>query len=212
MCFFLFSSVLPLPVLFPSSGYGAVSTQEIMGRLQAAYRDVKDITLDFTQKSAIEGFEEKVFEGRLYLKKTEQVRWDYLRPVKQNIYISGDKVILYLPEERQAIVQTLSGHPDAEPAMGLLTNIEKWNDLFFIRGDGEEGDFFKIELRPKTMLLIEKVLVGIHKETHYISRLTLFEKSGSRVSFYFSNIKTNSGLKDSLFDFKIPKGTEILEY
>ena len=183
-----------------------------MGRLQATYRDVKDITLGFTQKSSIEGFEEKVFEGRLYLKKPNQIRWDYLRPVKQNIYITGDKVILYLPEERQAIVQTLSGNPDAEPAMGLLSNIEKWNDLFSIRGDGEEGDFFKIELRPKTMLLIEKVLVDIHKETHYISRLTLFEKSGNRVSFYFSNIKTNSGLKDSLFDFNIPKGTEILEY
>ena len=183
-----------------------------MGRLQATYKDVKDITLDFTQKSAIEGFEEKVFEGRLYLKKTEQVRWDYLRPVKQNIYISGNRVILYLPEERQAIVQTLSGHPDAEPAMGLLSNIEKWNDLFFIRGDGEEGDFFKIELRPKTMFLIEKVQVRIHKKTYYISALTLFEKSGNQVSFKFSNIKTNSGLKDSLFDFKIPKGTEILEY
>ena len=212
MRFFLLSCLLLLPVLFPSPGYAGVSTQEIMGRLQTTYRDVKDITLGFTQKSSIEGFEEKVFEGRLYLKKPNQIRWDYLKPVKQNIYITGDKVILYLPEERQAIVQTLSGHPDAEPAMGLLSNIEKWNDLFSIRGDGEEGDFFKIELRPKTMLLIEKVLVDIHKETHYISRLTLFEKSGNRVSFYFSNIKTNSGLKDGLFDFKIPKGTETLEY
>lgn len=183
-----------------------------MGRLQTTYKDVKDITLDFTQKSSIEGFEEKVFEGRLYLKQPEQVRWDYLRPVKQIIYISGDKVILYLPEERQAIVQTLSGHPDAEPAMGLLSNIGKWNDLFSIRGDGEEGDLFKVELRPKTMLLIEKVLVGIHKKTHYISTMTLFEKSGNSVSFHFSNIRTNSGLKDGLFDFKIPKGTEILEY
>ena len=208
----ILSCLLLLPVLFPSPGYAGVSTQEIMGRLQTTYRDVKDITTDFTQKSSIEGFEEKIFDGRLYLKKPNQIRWDYLRPVKQNIYITGDKVILYLPEEREAIVQTLSGHPDAEPAMGLLSNIEKWNDLFSIRGDGEEGDFFKIELRPKTMLLIEKVLVDIHKETHYISRLTLFEKSGNRVSFYFSNIKTNSGLKDSLFDFNIPKGTEILEY
>ena len=84
----ILSCLLLLPVLFPSPGYGTVSTQEIMGRLQATYRDVKDITLGFTQKSSIEGFEEKVFEGRLYLKKPKRVRWDYLRPVKQNIYIT----------------------------------------------------------------------------------------------------------------------------
>jgi len=62
------------------------------------------------------------------------------------------------------------------------------------------------------MLLFDKALVEVDKETFYISKLTLFEKSGNMVSFNFSGIKTNSGLRDKLFDFRIPKGVEVLEY
>ena len=203
---------LLLVMAIPSSGYPTVSTKEVMDRLQSTYREVKDITANFTQKSSVQGFEERIFEGRLYLKRPEMVRWDYLKPEKQNIFIKGKKVILYLPEQRQAIVQTLRDHPDAEPAMGLLSNIEKWNDLFNIKEENAAADIFRIELHPKTMPLIEKVLVDIDKETFYINRLTLFERSGNRVSFNFSNIRSNSGLKESLFDFKIPKGVEVLEY
>jgi outer membrane lipoprotein carrier protein len=117
-----------------------------------------------------------------------------------------------VPEQRQAIVQAISDHPDAEPAMGLLSNIEKWEDMFSIKGEDETAEGFRMELSPKTMQLVEKVLVDIDKETFYIKGMTLFEKSGNKVSFNFSKIKINNGLKDSLFDFKIPKGTEMLEY
>ena len=194
------------------AAYAAVTTEEVMSKLQSTYRDVNDITINFIQKSSVEGFGEKVFEGTLYIKKPKLMRWDYSMPVKQNIFITGEKVLLYMPEQRQAIVQAISDHPDAEPAMGLLSNIEKWADMFSIKGEDETAEGFSIELRPKTMQLVEKVLVDIDKETFYIKGMTLFEKSGNKVSFDFSKTKINSGLKDSLFDFKVPKGTEMLEY
>ena len=204
--------LLCLVMALPSIGHSNVSTEEVMDKLQSRYHDVNDITIDFTQKSSVEGFGEKVFEGKLYIKKPKMMRWDYLKPVKQNIFITGEKVLLYMPGQRQAIVQNVSDHTDAEPAMGLLSNIEKWVDMFSIKGEDETGDSFRVELRPKTMLLVEKVLVDINKETFNISSMTLFEKSGNKVSFSFSKTKINSGLEDSLFDFKIPKGTEMLEY
>lgn len=197
---------------FPSLGHGSIDAEEVIDRLKSTYREIGDMTADFTQRSSIQGFEEKVFGGRLYLKKPKMVRWDYSKPEKQNIYIRGDKVILYLPGQKQAIVQNLSENPDAEPALGLLSDIERWQDLFHIKGGDETADMFRLELRPKKMPRIEKALVEIHKETFYIQRLTLFEESGNRVSFDFSNIKPNGNLKESLFDFKIPRGVEVLEY
>lgn len=206
--FFLIS----FPCLFPSLGHGNVNTEEVIGRLKSTYRDVRDMTADFTQRSSIQGFEEKVFGGRLYLKKPKMVRWDYSKPEKQNVFIKGEKAILYLPGQKQAIVQNLSKNPDAEPALGLLSDIEIWQDLFHIIGEKETDDTFRLELRPKKMPQIEKVLVEIYKKTFYIHKLTLFEKSGNRVSFDFFNIQFNSNLKDGLFDFKIPNGVDVLEY
>lgn len=204
--------VLFFLISFPSLGHGNVDAEEVIGRLKSTYRDIRDMTADFTQRSSIQGFEEKVFGGRLYLKKPKMVRWDYSKPEKQNIYIHGDKAILYLPGQKQAIVQNLPENPDAEPALGLLSDIERWQDLFHIKGGDETADTFRLELWPRKMPQIEKAVAEIRKETFYIQRLTLFEKSGNRVSFDFSNIKPNSNLKDGLFDFKIPKGVEVLEY
>jgi len=203
---------LLLLITFPYEGHSKAGPDEVITRLKSTYSDIKDLTADFTQKSIIIGFGEKVYKGRMYLKKPKMVRWDYSNPAKQNIFIKDEKVILYMPEEKQAIVQNLTNHPDAEPAMGLLSNIETWEEQFTVTGGDVIGNVINLTLLPKSMLLFDKALVEVDKETFYISKLTLFEKSGNMVSFNFSGIKTNSSLRDKLFDFRIPKGVEVLEY
>ena len=201
-----------LVIMFFCSAYSGTGAEEVMSRLQSTYSNVKDVTMQFSQTSAIQGFEEKVFSGTLYVKKPELMRWDYLKPVKQSVFVGDKKMILYMPEQKQAIVQNISDHPDAEPAMGLLSNIDRWKEIFTFKAEGETPESYRIELRPKTMFFVEKVTVDINRKSSYITSLILFEKSGSKVSFVFSGIETNKGLKDSLFNFKAPKGTEVLEY
>ena len=204
-------------VLIPSflwgegRGEGGPSA-DILKRVQSTYRDVNDFTADFVQQSHIQGFDAKNFNGKLYLKKPGLARWDYIKPVKQSIIINGETITLYFHEQKQAIIQKVSDHPDAEPAMGLLSNIEKWEDSFSVKGEEPSADFFRLKLTPKTMTMVKEVIVEIDKETSYIKKLSLIENSGNKVSFSFSGIKFNSGIKDSLFDFRIPKGTEVLKY
>ncbi len=204
----------PPPVV--KGGQGGVFPDKIMSRLQSTYNNINDFTISFTQRSSIKGFGEKVFEGKLYIKKPKMIRWDYSRPLKQNIYINGKTAILYIPDQKQAIKQDLSRHPDAEPALGLLSNIGKWQDTFIIKSDDASGENVRLVLTPKNMATVEKVVVEIDTESYLINNLTIFEKSGekggNKVSFNFSNIKTNNSLKDKLFDFTIPKGVEVLEY
>ncbi len=202
---------IPSPLWGEGKGEGGPSA-EILKRVQATYRDVNDLTADFVQQSHIQGFDARNFKGKLYLKKPRLVRWDYTKPVKQNITIKGDTIILYFHEQKQAIIQKASAHPDAEPAMGLLSNIEKWEESFSVKGEDPPGDFFRLKLTPRTMTMVKEVIVEIEKETSYIKKMILFENSGNRVSFSFSGIKFNRGIKDSLFDFKIPGGTEVLKY
>ncbi|MBI5194336.1 MAG: outer membrane lipoprotein carrier protein LolA [Nitrospirae bacterium] len=225
---------IPSPLRGEGQGGGEQRplSNEVISKLQSTYSSIKDFTISFTQRSSIKGFGEKVFEGKLYIKKPKMIRWDYSRPAKQNIYINGKTAILYIPDQKQAIKQDLSRNPDAEPALGLLSNIEKWQDIFTINvapspavGEGAtfippplpgggkgEGDRIRMVLTPKNMATVEKVLVEIDKESYLINKLTIFEKAGNKVSFNFSNIKTNNNLKDKLFDFTIPKGVEVLEY
>ena len=200
------------PLQGEGQGGDGLSSADILKRVQATYRDVNDFTADFVQQSYIQGFDAKNFKGKLYLKKPGLVRWDYIKPVKQNIIINGETITLYFHEQKQAIIQKVSDHPDAEPAMGLLSNIEKWEDNFIVKSGEPSSDFFRLKLAPRTMMMVKEVIVEIDKETSYIKKLTLTEDSGNKVSFSFSGTKFNSGIKNSLFDFKIPGGTEVLKY
>ena len=208
----LMIAIIPSPLWGEGKGEGGGPSIDLLKRVQSTYRDVNDLTADFVQQSYIEGFDAKSFRGKLFLKKPGMVRWDYIKPVKQSIIINGETITLYFHEQKQAIIQKVSDHPDAEPAMGLLSNIEKWEDNFIVKSGEPSSDFFRLKLAPRTMMMVKEVIVEIDKETSYIKKLTLSEDSGNKVSFSFSGTKFNSGIKNSLFDFKIPGGTEVLKY
>ncbi|MCC7201098.1 MAG: outer membrane lipoprotein carrier protein LolA [Nitrospirae bacterium] len=199
-------------VFIPGVLFGEENSADVLSRVQLTYKGVSDLTSDFVQQSYIKGFDARNFRGKLYLKKPGQVRWDYTKPVKQNIVINGDKIILYFHEQKQAIIQKVSAHPDAEPAMGLLSNIEKWDEDFIITVQNISGGLARLKLIPRKKMMVKEVVAEIDKETSYINKLILYEISGNKVSFNFSGIKINSGIKGSLFEFKIPAGTEVLEY
>ncbi len=44
-----------------------------------------------------------------------------------------------------------------------------------------------------------------------ITGLTIFDRSGNVTEIAFSEIKEGAGVEDRIFNFKAPKGTEIIE-
>ncbi|MEK7300825.1 MAG: outer membrane lipoprotein carrier protein LolA, partial [Nitrospirota bacterium] len=66
---------------------------EVVRQLQARYEKTKDLQADFTQKTRIEGFERPVTSsGKVYIKKPGRLRWDYLDPANEQIYVNHDDV------------------------------------------------------------------------------------------------------------------------
>lgn len=210
------SGVILLGILmFAVPAWTEISEETILSKVEAFYGKADDLSAEFVQKTFMEGFDERISKGKLSLKKPGMARWYYRSPVKQQIFISPAKVIVYDPGQNQAVVQGLSDHPDAEPAMGLLSSVEKWRTLFGIRLlPRESGNVPQVglELIPRTRKQIEKIRVQVDPETGVISQLTLFQEGDSRITFEFSKITINQGLKNSFFNFTIPPGTEILEY
>src|SRR5512139_235309 len=79
--------------------------REVVKRLQARYEKTKDLQADFTQKTTIEGFERSMnSSGKVYIKKPGRLRWNYLDPSTEDIYVQGDDVKVYVPEHKQVLV------------------------------------------------------------------------------------------------------------
>jgi outer membrane lipoprotein carrier protein len=91
----------------PVSSFWAASVsavEDLVGKVDARYAQTQDLQADFTQETILEGFTTGfTSSGRLYLKKPGLLRWDYLQPSEEQIYVDGDQVMMYVPEHQQVV-------------------------------------------------------------------------------------------------------------
>ena len=60
-------------------------------------------------KTRIEGFSTPVISDRsLYIKKPGKLRWDYIEPATEEIYVNKDDVKMYVLEHKQVLVGKLT--------------------------------------------------------------------------------------------------------
>jgi outer membrane lipoprotein carrier protein len=53
-------------------------------------------------------------------------------------------------------------------------------------------------------------VIEVQPKTFFLKTIALHEISGNVATFDFSDIKPNQGLKDELFDFKVPADVEVV--
>ena len=194
--------------------------REVVKQLQARYEKTKDLQADFSQKTKIEGFERPVTSsGKVYIKKPGRLRWDYLDPATEQIYVNQEDVKVYVPEHKQVLVGKLTQMAASKAPLELLQGAAKLDESFEIeptRGrDRGVGGMPLITLIPKakeqeSTQNLQKIVVEVFPKTYFIRTVSLHEVSGNVAVFEFSNLKPNLGLGNEVFDFKIPADAEVV--
>lgn len=221
--------VAPLSVLFVLPAWGADGpidekawheVREVVKQLQARYEKTKDLQADFSQKTKIEGFERPVTSaGKVYIKKPGRLRWDYLDPATEQIYVNQDDVKMYVPEHKQVLVGKLTQMAASKAPLELLQGAAKLDESFEIEPTtGKErgaGGMPLITLIPKakeqeSTQNLQKIVVEVFPKTYFIRTVSLHEVSGNVAVFEFSNLKPNLGLGNEVFDFKTPPDAEVV--
>jgi outer membrane lipoprotein-sorting protein len=64
---------------------------------------------------------------------------------------------------------------------------------------------------PKRKTDLTELIMEVDPANYQIRRLLLAHADGSRSEFIFSNIRVNTGIQASLFDFKVPAGVQVVE-
>ncbi|HEU5093014.1 MAG TPA: outer membrane lipoprotein carrier protein LolA [Nitrospira sp.] len=219
----------PLSVMFVLSAWAAdgpidekalQEVREVVKQLQARYEKMKDMQADFSQKTRIEGFERPVTSaGKVYIKKPGRLRWDYLDPAIEQIYVNQDDVKVYVPEHKQVLVGKLTQMAASKAPLELLQGAAKLDESFEIEPtpgkDRGVGGLPLITLIPKTKEQestqnLQKIIVEVFPKTYFIRTVSLHEISGNVAVFEFSNLKPNLGLGNEVFDFKTPSDAEVV--
>lgn len=194
---------------------------EVVKQLQARYEKTKDLQADFTQKTTIEGFDRPITSsGKVYIKKPGRLRWNYLDPSVEDIYVNLDDVKVYVPEHRQVLVGKLTQMAASKAPLELLLGAAKLGESYDIEptpGKGRGvGGIRLLTLLPKSQdgeagRPLQRIVLEVFPKTYFIRTVTLYEMSGNVASFEFSSLQSNIGLGDAFFDLKLPADVEVVK-
>ena len=175
-----------------------------------SFAQMKDFTADFIQVFEDPLNRRQQESGHLYLRRPRMMRWEYRSP-EGNLFISdGKTVYFYVPADRQVNKEAVRDtFDDRMPLMFLLgrgdlrdefTRFELLNTKPFLQGTKV------VRMYPRRKTDLSEVVMEVDPANFQIRRLLLTHSEGSRQEFIFSNVRINTGLGASLFDFKIPAG------
>lgn len=195
--------------------------REVVKQLQMRYEKTKDLQADFTQQTTIEGFERSIASsGKVYIKKPGRLRWNYLDPSVEDIYVNRDDVKVYVPEHKQVLVGKLTQMAASKAPLELLLGAAKLDESFDIEptpGKGRGvGGIRLLTLLPKQHegeagRSLQRIVLEVFPKTYFIRTISLYEVSGNVARFEFSSLQPNTGLGEALFNLKLPDGVEVVK-
>jgi chaperone LolA len=190
--------------------------EEYIHQFESSYRGVRTLRAQFTQTQTA-GQRTRIESGTVYFARGGLMRWDYRQPQKKLFLSNGKKLLLYIPEEQRLTRSSLKASDDIRVPFGLLLSRPHLRRAFSRIEFADE----EVEHDPGDRVLraypkqgyeqdYREVLIELTPDFD-VRRLWVFYPDQSRMEFTFERIRRNVPLRRSLFAFRPPAGTEIID-
>ena len=187
----------------------------VAARVQQRYQALKDFQGDFVQTYEGGVLRTKTTErGTVSIKRPGRMRFVYTKPERKEFVSDGNRLYTYLVADKQVIVGPAPGPNDGTiPALFLAGQGDIARDYvpLFTPLPGAAPGLLTLKLTPrKADPDYEWLGIGIDPKTAQIQYLVAADRQGGKSSFAFSNLKENRGLADKDFEFRIPRGVDVV--
>jgi outer membrane lipoprotein carrier protein len=212
--FLWFTCFLPLPGGYGSSS-NTLSVFQILDKVQQRY-SVADFEADFTQSSRLDavGIVDTA-EGHVSFKPPAMMRWHYKTPDEYFIIADAQNVWVYRPMENQVMAGKAADYFGDRKFTDFFAEPKKLLDDFDIQwapGQLQAEDYYVLRLLPrKSQPNLAEVFLFVSKTTFDIYKSIVFNAFGDQTTLRFSDFQFDQGLHRSLFEFKIPKGADVMQ-
>jgi outer membrane lipoprotein carrier protein len=192
----------------------ALDLTAVVSGLQHRYASVETVSGNFQQTYHGPGLDQSQ-SGVFWLKRPALMRWEYRSPDDQLFVANGREAFLYVPSDRQVTIQPLSASDLHNTPLELLMGASDINRNFAISWEQE----FKpkteraalIRLTPRAHEPAYQYLVlELDPIAFDLRRIVVCEHTGNTMEFLLSNVNTNTRIDAKQFQFKLPKGVEII--
>ncbi len=200
----------------PAPARAGDPVKDLVKKVEARYKKTTDLTAEFSQSTAIKGFAKPLqSSGRVYIKRPGKLRWDYLAPTLEQIFVDNDKVQFYIPEHKQVLVGQLSKLANSQAPLHLLQGIGRLDTLYHVspmpdEAKGQGGLPLLSLTLPEGGPDHPRIVVEVDPGSYFLRRVELHDVNGNVSTFTFSAIRPNTGLKNELFEFTAPQDVEVV--
>ncbi len=186
----------------------ATSTATLYSRLQSAYNSLSSFQAAVSQDNYYPQLKKTVtYTGNIYFT-SGRMLMHFTKPGIQRLLIQNGVVELY-----DASSQTVFKSP-MEPQFGKMNPVEileaYWTKST-VSVTSEDKTNASVKLVPKSDDLVSSLSATMNKSSGIVSKLSYTDTSGNTVTYSFSGIKLNAGIASSVWSYKYPSGTQVIE-
>jgi outer membrane lipoprotein carrier protein len=198
------------------SGVDTDPAHQLASALQRKYDAVRDFTADFIHTYEGGVLRKKVSErGHVVVKKPGRMRWTYTDPEDKVFVSDGVRLYSYLPADRQVYVARVPPEDQATtPALFLTGKGNLLRDFDVSAAEPPEaavGGTAALKLVPRAKERdYDSLLLVVDRRSLELRMLVSEDRQGGRSTFAFSELRENTGVKDREFEFRIPRGVEVI--
>jgi outer membrane lipoprotein carrier protein len=197
-------------------GHADTGATELARSLQRKYDGVRDFSADFVHTYEGGILRKRTTEkGHMLIKKPGRMRWDYTSPESKVFVSDGAKLYSYLPADKQVVVSPVPPDDEAtSPTLFLAGKGSLTRDFTASLVDlpaGMPSGSQALKLVPKSRQRdYDWLMLVVDPASLTIRGLVTVDDQGGRSTFSFTNLKENVGLTDKAFEFKIPRGVDVV--
>jgi outer membrane lipoprotein carrier protein len=193
----------------------ATTPEDLAARVQQRYNGIRDFEAEFSQTYEGGVLRTKTTErGTMTIKRPGRMRWVYTAPERKEFVSDGTRIYAYIPADKQVIVSPVPANGQATtPALFLSGQGDLARDFTpsFMELPGAPPGLTGLKLVPRrTDPDYEWLAIGVDPASLQIRYLAAADRQGGRSTFTFNGMKENRGLSDKMFEFRIPRGVDVI--
>jgi outer membrane lipoprotein carrier protein len=185
-------------------------TQHVLKEVERRYNRAETLQVGFSETYSGPSRAPRTERGTLYLRKPGKMRWDYTLPAGKLFISDGKNLYLYVPgsnPEKMKLKETEDMRAPLAFLLGKL-NFEKEFQNIEVKPEGADT---LITAEPKSGNLPYSKAEFVVSPTFEIRKLRIHNLDQSVLDFAFDSEKMNPPLANSLFQFRAPPGTKMVE-
>lgn len=179
--------------------------------MERRYQMIENVSAQFTQQVKF-GFSkiEQNFSGTLIMKKPNKYR---LESEHQTLVTDGAAVWAYSPVNKQVVIDHYKENQNTITPERFLVNLPS-NYYATVLGTEQAGSVREVMLKlvPKDdRSFIKSVKLWVDQESWMVRRILIVDVNETETTYTIDHLKLNTPIKDSIFTFSPPAGTDVVD-